>query len=339
MDNGAPEEQPVELSYDENVAYEDQVSPLENASLARRIGTTKVYLLSEVVDREHPAAEADNDTAVDEDSGYRSNALLLRGTPISVLSTSSIFDYAINYECYPLALEWIDDQSCVLVFESKALAESAYEKLALNVADEPDPEDGFVAAQQVPIQALPPEERVNTILGTLPDEDTKHQLQGTIKMRWARIDDVKQRGAKNASQYYKKHKISGEKRKRDDDYDGHASRSQLDAELEAFKVRNRDDEAEEVGKNPLLQRLRPSLESRLSDGVRIRNADLSPPQARQQRSNLGRMRGWSDDPNELSDDSRDDRYEGNSVRGTRDRPRKTQEELDAELDAFLNEAQ
>lgn len=52
MDNSADDGFPVDLSlsYDNTVAYEEQVPPSNNpepTSLANRIGHTKVYLLSE----------------------------------------------------------------------------------------------------------------------------------------------------------------------------------------------------------------------------------------------------------------------------------------------------
>lgn len=60
MDNSpdgiAPEEHLAPLSYDDTVAYEEQLpTESERGSLANRIGTTKVYLLSETTVATRPS--------------------------------------------------------------------------------------------------------------------------------------------------------------------------------------------------------------------------------------------------------------------------------------------
>ena len=132
------------------------------------------------------------------DTSYRSNALLLQGPPISHLPTARLFAYATHFDARPMGLEWVDDNTCVFVFLSKAAARTAYYNLRKAGVEEPD-SSGFITAKPIPIALWPPEERINTSLG-------KGQgLKGTLRMRWALNDDVKKKGAKRESAFYKKH--------------------------------------------------------------------------------------------------------------------------------------
>jgi len=97
-----------------------------------------------------------------------------------------------------MGLEWVDDNTCVLVFPTKASARMAHRHLRKS-ATEDDDADGFITAKPIPITFWPPEDRINNSLG-------KGQgLKGTIRMRWALNEDVKKKGARRQSAFYKKH--------------------------------------------------------------------------------------------------------------------------------------
>lgn len=200
------------LSYDDNIAYEEQLptthlsNDSEQVSLANRIGNTKVYLLAEssmnrVGKRKHVEENGDtaeDDEEMDEDTTYRPNALLLQGPPISHLPTARLFAYATHFDTHPMGLEWVDDNTCVFVFPSKTTARAAHRNLRKAGIEEPD-DSGFITAKPIPIALWPPEERINTSLG-------KGQgLKGVLRMRWALNDDIKKKGAKRESAFYKKH--------------------------------------------------------------------------------------------------------------------------------------
>jgi hypothetical protein len=135
-----------------------------------------------------------------------------------------------------MGLEWIDDNTCVFVFETNAAARTAQRQLQKSVAEDIDP-DGFVTAKPIPIALWPPEHRINKSLGK------GEGLKGTVHMRWARVDDVKKRGAKKMSEFYKKHGSNAgkdalaegadrpEKRPRNDDA---LEKAKLDEDLDNF---------------------------------------------------------------------------------------------------------
>ncbi|KAI0939087.1 hypothetical protein AcV5_000601 [Taiwanofungus camphoratus] len=367
-------EYPTEsLSYDEAVPYVEQL-PAESSTdsghspLADRIGNTKVYLLSETTGgrlgkRKHGSEEAgekiDEDIEMNEDSPYRDNAILFHGTPISHLPTSNIFAYATHFDAHPMGLEWIDDTTCILVFSSKASARSAYRRLAKSIAEEPSSEDGTVTAKPIPIAIWPPEERINKSLGK------GEGLKGAIRMRWATRHDVKKKGAKKESEFYKKYgRKSGKdgaageaadrdegrqrKRRKESESDEALEKAKLDDDLDAFLAEDdassrppsppskmRSDYIDRNGKTLLertsVMRARPdTLASRIM-------AEL-PSRARYQRD-IGRRdesssRRLDEHPVERSR-RRTRGGERNQGRRT-SRPNKTQQDLDDELDAFLN---
>ena len=84
------------------------------------------------------------------DSPYRDNAIFLQGSPISHLPTSNILAYATHFDARILGLEWVDDRTCVLVFESKADARSAFRLLQKSLAEEPSFDDSTVTANPSP---------------------------------------------------------------------------------------------------------------------------------------------------------------------------------------------
>ncbi|KAG6901640.1 hypothetical protein C0995_009741 [Termitomyces sp. Mi166 len=399
----APDVVDATLSYDDSTPYEEQVPthPLNDparASLANRIGSTKLYLLSETSvaragkvreqhvigefgKRKHAEEEEEEDAEeeMDEDTTHRGNALLLRGPPIAHLPTARLFAYTKHFDVQPMGLEWVDDNTCVLVFSSKNSARLAYRYLQKSPTENPD-DDGFVTAKSIPIAFWPPEERINNSLGK------GEGLKGAVRMRWALSDDVKKKGARRESAFYKKHgRLAGKevyggegvpaaKRRRGEDGQELLQRAKLDEELDEFL---REDEEASPASPPskmrsdyistngwtLLERTsalrlhpepeRLSLADRLTAPLprRARNGTLAmrsdeakdfgpriwseklewgPSEARESRS-----RGGRGDRRSRRGDGRDERH---GDRPPRHRPRKmTQQELDDEIDAFLNE--
>ena len=213
----------------------------------------------------------------------------------------------------PIGLEWIDDTTCVLVFETKRTAAASYDRLLKSCEEQPDV-FGLSEAQPVPPGVSPPK------TGSGDDEVVKSEsdLFGGIRMRWARKDDVKQRGAKNQSKFYQRHgEMAGKdgrgffddppsKRKRRETNE--EIRARLDQDLEVFAAREdapsfkmRSDNMGEQGKSAVVIEL-PTEGRRRS--------------SRERRSS-GRRRSR--------------RSGGNA------RPRKSERELDDELDAFFQE--
>ena len=248
------------------------------------------------------------------DEFLRPNAILLQGTPISKLPTSNVFAYVGHYDVKPIGLEWIDDTTCVLVFETNRAAAASHARLLRSVEEEPDV-FGLSAAQLVPPGALPPKFK----LGDDAAVEDESDLFGGIRMRWARKDDVKHKGAKSQSKFYQKHgewagkdgkgffdDQPSKRRRRETDEE---IRARLDQDLEAFAAgeggpssRMRSDNMEEQERPTVVIEL-PKPEGR-----------RRPPH--EERRNSGRRRGRGG--------------EGGNVR-----PRKSQQELDDELDAFL----
>ncbi|KIM34816.1 hypothetical protein M413DRAFT_20860 [Hebeloma cylindrosporum] len=406
MDNfpeGIAPQDTMALSYDDNVAYEEQL-PTEAereraASLANRIGSSKVYLLSEssaasrVGKRKHNDGEEEVDDKMDEDEelnenlSYRSNAILFHGSPFAHLPTARIFAYATHFDARPMGLEWVDDNTCVLVFETKKDAREAFSRLQKTALEEPDM-DEFITARPFPIALWPPEERINTMFGK------GEVLKGSIRMRWAKREDVKKKGAKNQSQFYKKHGTSAGKelfdgrdlpptkrRRQDNHEDEEIVKARLDDELDQFLAEDDDegekkDSVEEVDELPSFSSFKNATLLERTSLLRLHPADelpdlasrLTAPLPRRSRERRGRngltdriqpakaeKLEWGPDPDRRRrsvrdgrDRDHDDRINGStnghdgrrSRRGERpprtgERPRKTQQELDDELDAFL----
>ncbi|KAI9001142.1 hypothetical protein BD414DRAFT_473750 [Trametes punicea] len=287
-----------------------------------------------------------------EPSPIRENAILIHGSPISHLPTSNIFAYATHFDAKPLGLEWIDDTTCVLVFETKTAARAAYRALQKSVAEEPSLDDGSVTAKPIPITIWPAEDRISATLGK------GEGLKGILRMRWARVEDVKKKGAKNESQFYKKYgQNAGKtfeegprpmKKRRGEGTESDAlERARLDAELDHFLAEDEDEDAappsppskmrsDYIGKSgkTLLERTEGGLASRIMAPL--------PRRARSRRD--GERRPWDKGKDEegyqdrLEPRSRREHGSRERTRGRRTpRPKVTQEDLDAELDAFLNE--
>ncbi|KAF9500167.1 hypothetical protein BDN71DRAFT_1502266 [Pleurotus eryngii] len=371
------------LSYDDTIAYEEQLPADSTAetsrTLANRIGRTKVYLLSESRSvggkrkrdgSQDARDELEEEFTMEEDSPYRTNALLFQGTPISHLPTSRLFAYATQFDAHPMGLEWIDDTTCVFVFTSKTAAQSAHGYLLKSATEEED-EEGYVTAKPIPVEIWPPEERINKSLGKAEG------LRGVIRMRWARHEDVKKKGAKKESEFYRKHGATAgkelhgvktpldaeSKRRRGNVENGGldeaTERARLDEDLDNFLAAdsNHEDDTMAADEPPddeppskmrsdyiatdgrtLLERtsvmrIQPdSLASRLTspwpkrrknnEGAwEMNGTDLEWGRERERRPRGGRQRGG-----EQKSRSGDHRA----------RPKKSQQELDDELDAFLS---
>ncbi|EST08014.1 Protein of unknown function DUF2414 [Kalmanozyma brasiliensis GHG001] len=66
---------------------------------------------------------------VESGSDIRLETLLIEGSPITQLSTSRLFAYLTHFGAQPLGLEWIDDQSCKVVFPDERSARLGLEYL------------------------------------------------------------------------------------------------------------------------------------------------------------------------------------------------------------------
>ena len=216
----------------------------------------------------------------------------------------------------PIGLEWIDDTTCILVFETNRAAAASYDRLIGPGEEGPDV-FGLSAAQLIPPDVLPPKTKSGEDLVLEGESD----LFGGIRMRWARKDDVKQRGAKSQSKFYQRHgEMAGKdgrgffddpppKRKRTRTRRGRAEgddeiKARLDQELEAFAAG--EDTPLSKMRSDNMEEGRPAVVIELpkSEGQRRPPQDIR---------GSGRRRG-----------------EGGNAR-----PRKSQQELDDELDAFL----
>ncbi|KAL1721294.1 hypothetical protein EV715DRAFT_195154 [Schizophyllum commune] len=373
-------------------------------ALADRISSSKVYLLSEmgkVRSRKRERTSEDiaeveeEDVEMNEDPSIRANAILLCGPPITQLPTARLFAYATHYDCPPLGLEWVDDETCVLVYETVSQARAAFDRLTRSPGVSAE---GYVTAKTFPASLWPPDERVSASLG-----ERGTALRAPIRMRWARHEDVKRRGAHHESEFYRRygedagktpydpdappHEL-GRKRKRGEPENRASLLERLDNELDSFLAEGEAADAvldpeevlaqtaveEPVAEVPAAgSRMRSDLIAgdgrtlldRMSDPTTIPSLGdrlTSPPPKR----TLGRMRAW-DGPVEEEEDDLDrsprDRERGTRRRGSpvgrerdaapmgreRDaaplperggrsrRPQKSAQELDDELDAFLND--
>ena len=144
----------------------------------------------------------------------RANAILFRGDPISVLPTQRVLSYAASTcGAPPLGLEWVDDINVVVVWETAGLARQAY--VAMRVFDEEDvereDEEGFVAARPIPETLWPMDARLQKVLGkdapggSSSVEEGIEIVKRPLRMRWARPEDMKEKGARNNSKFYERH--------------------------------------------------------------------------------------------------------------------------------------
>lgn len=245
------------------------------------------------------------------DETLRPNAILMQGMPISNLPTSNIFAYVGHYDVKPIGLEWVDDVTCVLVFETRRAAVTSYASLVKPGEEEPDV-FGLSAAQPIPPGVSPPKSKSGGDDVVVSESD----LFGGIRVRWARKDDVKQRGAKGQSKFYQRHGETAGKDGKGFFSDPPSKRKRRETD-EQFRARlDQDLEDFATGEGRPLSRMRAdNMEGQGSSAVVI---ELAGSEGRRrplhERDSSGRRRGR---------------------RGGEARPRKSQQELDDELDTFL----
>jgi hypothetical protein len=288
--------------------------------------------------------------SMSDDSTRRPNALLLHGPPIAHLPTKLIFEYVTHFDAKPLGLEWIDDTTCVILFASSVAAKAAFSLLQRSELND---ERGFVLAKPIPMAFWPPKQRIDASLGK------GEGLKGSLLLRWAEAADVKKRGARSRSEFYRKNGMDGqpggEVKKEDAQEAKRRRREELDDELDAFlreespddgsrsaspPSKMRADYIEKKGKGKsLLQRTslmrgyftgdedvdswKKGLESQITSPESLTGRSHRPPgDGIIGIRGPGRRGAWNED---------------GEVRARHGRPRKSQQELDEELDAFLNE--
>jgi hypothetical protein len=285
-----------------------------------------------------------------DDSTRRPNALLLHGQPIEHLPTKRIFEYVTHFDAKPLGLEWVDDTTCVLLFPSSAVATTALSRLQRTSSETPD-ERGFMQAKSIPMAFWPPKERIDASLGK------GEGLKGTLLLRWADVTDVKKRGARSRSEFYRRHGVEGqqssEARREDAQEAKRRRQEELDDELDAFLREDSPDEASRSASPPskmradyiemkgreksLLERtsqIRAYFSDDDEDGdswKKTLESRMTSPGA------LGRSQRRPAGEGVHGARWRSSRTEGGEMRSRQGRPRKSQQELDDELDAFLNE--
>ena len=193
----------------------------------------------------------------------------------------------------------------------------------------------------------PPEEHISASLGK------SSELRGVLRVRWARVDDVKKRNARRESEFYRKHNKDdrrapvaddGEgpaKRRRQDDAPPKLTREDLDQELDNFLEQAEDEEEDVPVSKMYADRIeaeeKPSLLQRTSV-MRLHTDEFGrdsrrrgPERERRPRGGHGRREREGAAPVARRGERRPE------PQRTEPRPHKTQQELDDELDAFLNE--
>ena len=236
----------------------------------------------------------------------------------------------------------------MLLFASTVAAKAAF-SLLQRTSSELQDEHGFVLAKSIPMAFWPPKQRIDASLGK------GEGLKGSLLLRWAEVADVKKRGARSRSEFYRKHGVDGQpggEVREDAQEVKRRRREELDDELDAFlREESPDDESrsasppskmradyiEKEGKGKsLLERTslmrgyftddgdvdswKKSLESQITGPMSLIGRSRRPPGDGIR--GLGRRGAWNED---------------REVRARHGRPRKSQQELDEELDAFLNE--
>ncbi|THH11255.1 hypothetical protein EW145_g760 [Phellinidium pouzarii] len=295
----------------------------------------------------------------------RLNALHLNGTPVMHLPTNHMFAYARHYNTDPVGLEWINDTSCVLVFATNSACKAALDALRKSLTEEPDFDDCY-AAKPVPVMLWPPEDRINKSLGMAEG------LQGAILVRVARLGDRKVPGAKNRSVFYQKHGMGAgkdasalpigapesegsRKRQRRDPVD-EDTRRQLDTELDDF-LREGEEISPSLPPPPpskmrsdyIIESTRRKRIERSSGLTLLERTSLlrvhPEPEVPSSGSRSRRRRGGRGRRKELEAEERPQRAllrrngrdnGGERLKGA-ERPMKSRQELDDELEAFLQE--
>jgi Nuclear cap-binding protein subunit 3 len=186
--------------------------------------------------------------------GRRLNALTLTGLPISYLKTQALFAYSAHFDSAPTGLEWINDRTVALVYPSVKSAKVALRNLRKFLAEDPD-EDDFFTAKPIPVNLWPPRSRVQVSLDREPDGPA-YDMKQRICIRVARCTDIKEKGARSVSEFYKKYgrnagkemydcgeervRAGGKRLGHDLDESDRMKRARLDAELDTMHLPNND---------------------------------------------------------------------------------------------------
>lgn len=213
------------------------------------------------------------------------NALTLTGLPISCLKTQALFGYSSHFDATPTGLEWINDWTTVLVYPSTKAAKAALRNLRKFAAEDPDHDD-FFTAKPIPVNLWPPGSRAQAGPGAEPGSEAR-DMKSRINIRIAKSSDTKEKGARTASEFYKKHggnagkemyvntalqTSSRGKRRRDDDGDEQNKRARLDAELDSMHSTADNGEATEENESfpsiPLRDRISGPSERRPNRRIR-----------------------------------------------------------------------
>lgn len=271
--------------------------------------------------------------------------------PISKLSTEKIFEYVAMYcdeppTSMPLVLsysptsahlrtsglEWVDDRSTVIIFDSLKVAQSSLMALAKSLKDDPTASaDSLIIAHPVPKKMWPPEAQLdhNLSRGTA--------LSGVMRVRWARFGDRKLRDARKRSEWYQVQKDSRGRNKRSRGEDGEERWEKgmdLDAELDEMQRRRETGEDEDDSSRRRAVELDEQLDALAQRGDSDEQIDRLPSSLRQRLgpkkdrpiAPLPRRRGRGGDGGRRDGDE-----------ASHERPKRTQDDLDAELEAFMKE--
>ena len=238
----------------------------------------------------------------------------------------------------------------MLLFASSVAAKAAF-SLLQRTSSELHDERGFVLAKSIPMAFWPPKQRIDASLGK------GEGLKCSLLLRWAEVADVKKRGARNRSEFYRKHGVDvqpgGEVRNEDAQEVKRRRRRELDDELDAFlrekspeddgsrsespPSKMRADYIEKKGKGKSLLERTSLMRGYFMDDEDVKSwkkgleSQITGPKSLIGRSHRppgdgirgpGRRGAWNED---------------GEVRARHGRPIKSQHELDEELDAFLNE--
>ena len=192
----------------------------------------------------------------------------------------------------------------ILVYPSTQRAKQANRTLIKSIAEEEDA-DGYVTAKPIPVDLWPPATRIEVELGPATTDESTLGMKGRLRLRKARTEDVKQSGSRNASYFYKK-------------YGERAGKEMYDppvASENRSKRRRGNDPSSDSSRRATLDA---ELDS-LRDG----------PDLNFQTGRNAAIDQFLRDEQSVS--------RGRNTQENGRRPRKTQQELDDELDAFLQE--
>ncbi len=146
-------------------------------------------------------------------SPIRDNALHISGSPLAHLPTGKVFSYVTLFAPKPLGVEWINDTNLVVIFDDPQAAFLAFTKLSKTGfepwegGDEPlvDRAAQSVPLSLLPIPPLPPREEYEE--AKTVDDDVPEGLRpgAMMQVRYAKMDDMKERKKAADSSFYKRY--------------------------------------------------------------------------------------------------------------------------------------